>query len=80
MATRPIEIDEYKKIMELLHTGFTYSENGVEKRFRKNPKVALALMLEANLGLRISDILRLKIGNFKGNMLEINEKDGQITV
>ena len=64
MATRPIEIDEYKKIMELLHTGFTYSENGVEKRFRKNPKVALALMLEA----------RLKIGNFKGNMLEINEK------
>ena len=67
MATRPIEIDEYKKIMELLHTG-------VEKRFRKNPKVALALMLEANLGLRISDILRLKIGNFKGNMLEINEK------
>ncbi|EGT5259052.1 integrase, partial [Clostridioides difficile] len=24
MATRPIEIDEYKKIMELLHTGFTY--------------------------------------------------------
>lgn len=37
-------------------------------------------MLEANLGLRISDILRLKIGNFKGNMLEINEKDGQITV
>ncbi|WKK94046.1 hypothetical protein Q0Y04_07795 [Clostridioides difficile] len=31
-------------------------------------------MLEANLGLRISDILRLKIGNFKGNMLEINEK------
>ncbi|MCU5790033.1 tyrosine-type recombinase/integrase [Clostridioides difficile] len=74
MATRPIEIDEYKKIMELLHTGFTYSENGVEKRFRKNPKVALSLMLEANLGLRISDILRLKIGNFKGNMLEINEK------
>ncbi len=36
MATRPIEIDEYKKIMELLHTGFTYSENGVEKDLEKS--------------------------------------------
>lgn len=74
MVIRFIEIDEYKKIMELLYIGFIYSENGVEKRFRKNFKVVLVLMLEVNLGLRILDILRLKIGNFKGNMLEINEK------
>lgn len=40
-----------------------------------NPKqTAMALMLEANLGLRISDILRLKVGSFKRDKLEIREK------
>ncbi|MCR1954625.1 hypothetical protein NSA24_07445 [Clostridioides mangenotii] len=40
-----------------------------------NPKqTAMALMLEANLGLRISDVLRLKVGSFKRDKLEIREK------
>lgn len=74
MATRPITIEEYKTIMELLEKGFNYTEEGKEKRFRPNQQVALALRLEANLGLRISDVLRLQVISFRGDKLEIREK------
>ncbi|WP_024622555.1 tyrosine-type recombinase/integrase [Metaclostridioides mangenotii] len=74
MATRPLELDEYKTIIELLNTGFTYIENGKEKVINPNLQTSMALMLEANLGLRISDVLRLKVGSFKRDKLEIREK------
>ncbi|MCP2719006.1 tyrosine-type recombinase/integrase, partial [Clostridioides difficile] len=74
-TTRPLEVEEYNQIIKLLDTGFTYiSTDGKEKIFRPNIKVKLALILEANLGLRISDILRLKVKNFKNDKLEIEEK------
>lgn len=79
MLTRAVEIEEYRKIMKLLHKGFKYVEDGQEKTFRKNERIALALMLEANLGLKITDILKLKVLNFNGNTLETkNKKTGQI--
>lgn len=74
MATRPLTIEEYKNIMQLLESGFTYTEGEKDKKFRPNYQVALALRLEANLGLRISDILRLQVKSFKANKLEIIEK------
>ncbi|MBP3928642.1 MAG: tyrosine-type recombinase/integrase [Peptostreptococcaceae bacterium] len=73
MITRPLEKEEYKKIMELLESGFTYTEEGKQKTFRPNVQIALALTLQANLGLRIGDVLALKVSNFKGNKLEIRE-------
>ena len=73
MITRPLEKEEYKKIMELLDSGFTYTEDGKEKTFRPNQQIALALSLQANLGLRIGDVLSLKVSNFKGNKLEVRE-------
>ena len=73
MITRPLEREEYKKIMKLLEVGFTYTEDGKEKTFRPNTQIALALSLQANLGLRIGDVLSLKVSNFKGNKLEIRE-------
>ena len=73
MITRPLEKEEYKKIMELLESGFTYTEEGKEKTFRPNQQIALALSLQANLGLRIGDVLSLKVSNFKGNKLEVRE-------
>lgn len=73
MATRPLEINEYKDIMELLQEGFTYTEGDKEKTFRPNTQMALVLALQANLGLRIGDVLELKGSNFKGNKLEIRE-------
>lgn len=73
MATRPLEVGEYKKIIELLQNGFTYIEGEKEKSFRSNHQIALALTLQANLGLRIGDVLDLKVSCFKGDKLEIRE-------
>ena len=74
MATRPITIEEYKTIIELLTNGFKYTEEGTTKIFKPNAKVRLALILEANVGLRISDVIRLTPNNIKGNKLSIIEK------
>lgn len=74
MADRPIEINEYKNIIELLLSGFTYKdENGVQKIFRPNKKIALALQLQTSIGLRIGDVLELRVNNFKNGKLEIRE-------
>ena len=74
MATRPLEINEYKQILKLLTTGFTYTDDKGKHIFRPNNKVKLACILEANLGLRISDVIRLTPNNIKGNKLSIIER------
>jgi integrase len=75
IVTRPLELDEFEKIIILLNTGFEYVGTDNKKhKFRPQPDVALAVSLEATLGLRISDVLRLKVKNFKKNRLEILEK------
>ena len=73
MATRPLEVNEYKKIIELLNNGFTYTEGDKEKSFRPNQQIAIALTLQANLGHRLGDVLELKVSSFKGDKLEIRE-------
>lgn len=79
MITRPLEIEEYKEIMKLITEGFTYQEDGKIKNFRLNQKLFLALTLQANLGLRIGDILSLKVSNFRNGKLIITEdKTGKI--
>lgn len=70
MATRPLELNEYKTILENIGNGFTYGEG---KIFRPNQKLVLILTLQANLGLRIGDILELKVSNFNNGKLEIRE-------
>ena len=45
--------DQYREIIQTMREGFTGG--------KPNPRIAAALMLEANLGLRISDILRLRL-------------------
>lgn len=72
--TRPISIEEYKTIMECIANGFEYEENGKQKVFRSNKQLYIALALESNLGLRISDIKRLTLNNFKSGKLEITEQ------
>lgn len=74
MATRPLEMNEYKTILELLSNGFEYTDDKGNHVFRPNDKVKLACILEANLGLRVSDILRLTPNCIKGNKLQIIEK------
>lgn len=49
--------EQYKEIISTMREGSAF--------FRPNPRVATALVLEANLGIRISDILQLKLSDFK---------------
>lgn len=72
--TRPLTIEEYGKIMECIATGFTYTDGGKEKKFRPNAQLYIALALESNLGLRISDIKKLTLNNFKGGKLSVKEQ------
>lgn len=69
VKTRPITVNEYNDIINKLCTTFNYQvvdKNGEikEKLFRASYKVAFALELQANLGLRIGDILNLKLDDF----------------
>lgn len=50
--------EQYKEIISTMRTGFICSDGHVVKT---NKRIATALSLEANLGLRISDILQLRL-------------------
>lgn len=73
MATRPLEVQEYQEIINLMIEGFNYVVEGKHKTFRPNHRIALALQLQASLGLRIGDVLALRLRNFKNGKLEIKE-------
>ena len=51
--TVALTTEQYKEIISTMKQGFTGC--------RPNPRAATALMLEANLGLRISDIVQLRL-------------------
>ena len=72
-TTVALTLEQYKEFIETMRTGGA--------GFRPNEKIATALMLEANLGIRISDILALtpksiiKDGNrYRLNIIEIKTK------
>ena len=74
-TTRPLEEEEYKAIVELLENGFEL--NGI--KIRPKTDLVVALQLQANLGLRIGDVLRLKVENFKQDKLEtVEQKTGKL--
>lgn len=73
-AARPLEKDEFFQIIRLCQSGFKYQEGTSFKTFRPNKQLAMTLMLQANLGLRISDVLKLKPSTFKNDKLEVIEK------
>lgn len=50
--TKALTTEQYKEIIQTMKTGGC--------GFRGNERIATALVLEGNLGLRISDILRLR--------------------
>lgn len=69
VKTRPITLEEYNMILDKMCSTFAYTvvdKDGKtkEKLFRANFKVAYALQLQANLGLRIGDVLKLKLNDF----------------
>ena len=63
--------EQYKKIIETIRNGFICPDGHVVK---PNKRIATALLLEANLGLRISDILQLRLSAIirDGNRYRLN--------
>jgi integrase len=53
--TNALTTEQYTEIIETMKQGFT--------GFEPNERIATALVLEGNLGLRISDILRLRLAD-----------------
>ena len=70
MTTVALTQDQYKEIIQTMRDGGT--------GFRPNERIATALVLEANLGLRIQDILRLRLQDIiqdgDRHRLDIKEK------
>jgi integrase len=58
------------QIIELFLNGFTNKDDSI---FRPNKQIALALQLQASLGLRIGDVLNLRVNNFRNGKMEIRE-------
>ena len=57
--------EDYRAIITNIQNGFEYEQDGKQKKFRANIQLATILQLEANLGLRISDILILTMASIK---------------
>ena len=55
IKTMALTPEQYKEIIQTMKEGFCGA--------RPNTRIATALMLEANLGLRISDILKLRLAD-----------------
>lgn len=85
-ATRALTEEEYRDIISLLLTGgFKYkiidvvTKKGISKKalvertFKPMPKIALALEVQANLGLRIGDVLSLTPNSIKDGKLQLKE-------
>lgn len=60
--TRAVSRDELNLIIDTINTGFTLP-NG--KRVRSNERIGICLLLEAQLGVRIGDIVSLKLSSFE---------------
>jgi integrase len=74
--------DTFKLIIHTMRQGFNYIVDGIEREFKPNNRAATALTLEANLGLRIGDILNLRLADIvkDGNRYRLNiieEKTGK---
>ena len=69
--TRAINKEEFEKIISTIRTGFVLPDGD---RVRPNERVAVALTLQANLGLRIGDIVHLRLADiiFEGGRYHLD--------
>ena len=58
--TVALTAEQYEKIIKTMISGFTDVDQNAVK---PNKRIATALTLEANLGLRIGDILKLRLSD-----------------
>ena len=60
--TRALSEEEYRNIMETIMSGFTYTNSdGTNKTFRPNKRLAMILQTETVSGMRIGDVLKLRM-------------------
>lgn len=57
--TRALDTKEYKTIIETIQRGFEF--NGIS--YKANNRIATILVIQANLGLRINDVLSLRLSD-----------------
>lgn len=71
--TRQLTEDEFQKIISTLEMGYEYE--GIQHR--PNRRVATALVTEATLGIRISDVLNLRLSSIErdGDKHRLNIKE-----
>lgn len=79
LKTRALTRDEYYQIIETMKTGFIFHTGQI---VRPNIRVATALVLQGNLGLRIGDVIKLRLDDIihDGGRLRLNireEKTGK---
>ena len=74
-ATRPIEKDEFNLIINTIKNGYSYiDEFGKSRKRRPNHQVALILSVQATIGFRIQDVLRLKLSDIRGDKISFREQ------
>ncbi len=56
--TRPLNDEEFEKIISTIKQGFTHPSGD---RYRPNERIMAALLVECNLGIRIGDVCRLRL-------------------
>lgn len=59
--TLALTTEQYKEIIQTMQQGFTGADGKV---FKPNQRIATALVLQANLGLRIGDVVQLRLNSF----------------
>ena len=57
-------MNEYNAIMEAMETGSGGRTTLAGKTYRPNPRVAMALRVQATTGLRVGDVLALRLDSF----------------
>lgn len=60
-VTNALTLEMFSKLIDVISNGF--KKNGTRERLEPNPKIAFILILQANLGLRIGDVLNLKLND-----------------
>ncbi|MGL4740686.1 MAG: tyrosine-type recombinase/integrase [Sarcina sp.] len=74
-ATRPLTEEEFNKIISLLQFGVKYTDKkGSKRRIEPNKQVALILSVQATIGFRINDILRMKLRDIRGSKISFIEQ------
>ncbi|NLL02276.1 MAG: tyrosine-type recombinase/integrase [Mollicutes bacterium] len=73
-AKRAVRENEYQLIVKSIKEGFSCEIDGERIVLLPNERVAMALNIEANTGLRVSDIVKLKVKDLSNGILVIREK------